>query len=1505
MAVRDSIRLPLSAGQQGVWFAHQLDASGQKYSCAEYLDISGRLDTGLLRRAWALLHDEADTVRVGAMVQDDGLWQVIDSGQAPHLPLIDLSVHQDPEVSAQKWMRADVRLPVDLAVGPVSTFALLKLSDARFFFYYRMHHAVIDGYGVHLIGQRLAEIYSLLASGHDDIPPAFGPLKDLLDEEAAYRGSAEFLKDRDYWLERFGDRPDPPRLPGPLNTPAPLADDRLRLRLDTPMSSSDLKLLKNAAASLGTTWQLFFTTVVAAYIHRVTNREDIVLGLPVTGRRSATSRRIPGMATNSLPVRMYASPGDSTTALVPRLTRELRGALRHERFRLEDLQRELGLDGEAGALLGPLVNFMPYGGPLRFGDAPAVSHNLASGPTLDLFLTVRPEPEGEAMSLVLDGNPELHDTESLSGHRDRFAAFLRAAAREPDRPLGGLDVLGATERRELLADRNATALPLSDETVPELFQKRALTDPLRVALVHDGRTMSYGELETLSDRLARKLAGQHIGAEDFVALALPRSPELVVAMLAVLKAGAAYLPVDVTHPADRISYMIGDSAPACVIATADLEVPLPDRVPRFLPGDVAGHVGAHPSAEPLPSPDPEHPAYLVYTSGSTGAPKGVAVTHRGLRNLVDDHIRRYRLDTRSRVLQLVSPSFDVATSDIWPTLLAGGRLVLAPTGRTLSGAALVELLSTAHITQAAIPPVFLSRMPPAELQSMRVLITGGEPAAPDVLSRWSRGRQLFNEYGVTEATITTTVSRPLDGSAPPPIGEPVANSQVYVLDDALTPVLPGVIGELCIAGAGLARGYLRQPGLTAGRFVPCPFDRTGSRMYRTGDLVRWRRDGQLEYVGRADDQVKIRGMRVELGEVEAVLARHGSVRTAVATVREDRPGRKRVAAYVVPEAHTTPDPAELRVFASRSLPDPMVPTAVTLLDSVPVTPNGKVDRDALPAPDVTAMTDRPPRDAREEVLSALFAQVLGLERHGVETSFFDGGGDSITALQLVSRAHASGLFFELGDLFRHPTVAELAPRVREEGASPRSPGASAAHDRAAGPEAAAAPLVVLAQEERDALAAAHPDASEILPLTPLQKGLLFHSILAEDGFDAYAAQLRLDLEGPLDPATLRSAAGALLQRHAALRAAFHHEETAEPVQVISDEVELPWAEADLAQLPEDRRAAEAGRLAADERSHGFDMTAPPLLRFLLLHLGSGRHRLLLTAHHILWDGWSTAVLVRELFTLYEHGGDGSVLPPAPPHRDHLAWLAGRDAAASRRAWADALRDLAGPTFVAEGAPEPAPPQEHLTTELGEERTAALTGQALAHGLTLGTVVQGAWGVLLSRVTGSEDVLFGTSVSGRPPALPGIEDMVGLLTNTVPVRLRLRADESLPETLARLQREQVHLVPHHHLGLGDIQSQASLAAAKARPALDGGALFDTALTFVNHSFDARPPETAGGLRLAAVDVEDGTHYPLRLAAVPGCSLTLRLGYRPDLFSRREAERLLTQLTRTVETFADRR
>ncbi|MGC4891623.1 amino acid adenylation domain-containing protein [Micromonospora sp. DT227] len=1471
-----SHRIPLSAAQQGVWFAHRLDPTGQQMNCAEYLDIVGPVDAGLMRHAWRQVAGEADAVRTAAIVEDDGdLLQIIASEPLSELECHDLSGAADPAAEARRWATADLTRAVQPAAGGLVSAALLTLADDRHWFYYRLHHAVIDGYGVLLLGRRLAEVYTALAAGPERQAEASGPplgsIELLVGQDRAYRDSAAFARDRDYWAGRLGDQPEVMRMPG-----RPAAPER-PLRLSSPdrLGDGDVAALSEVARSNRTTWQVVLLTAIAGYVHRVTDRRDVILGLPVAGRRTAAARLVPGMATNSVALRIDVDPARSLTELIPAMAAEVGGALRHERYRAEDLRRALGLTGSANPFLGPMVNFMPYEQELRFGAASATFHNLASGPIVDYSISISGTPGGP-MPLMFEANPEHHDEQGLRAHKDRALAFIRAVLATPDTAVGRLEVLTPDERAAVLAASQAPERsdPSDRVTVEKLVERQASATPDAVALVHGDEEVTYTDLAARAAAVARCLAARAVGPEDFVALAIPRSPGLIVAMLGVLRSGAAYAPIDVAYPEGRIRFMLEDLRPRYVLVTEETAGSVPDGAEPILLSEAEVFAG---DAAPAGA-EADHPAYVIYTSGSTGTPKGVVVSRRAMLNFVLDHADRFGFDAGSRSLQFASPSFDVATGDIWPVLVRGGRLVLPQPDEAAGAEPLVGLLRRQRITHAAIPPVMLAQLRGDALPELVSLITGGETPGDDLVRRWAAGRRMANVYGVTEAAVASTVSPPLDTvETPAPIGHPIRGTQALVLDSQLTLTAPGVAGELFLGGAGLARGYLGRPMLTAERFVPNPYGPAGSRLYRTGDVVRRRADDMLEFSGRTDNQVKIRGFRVELGEVEAALAAHPAVAAAVVVLREDQPGHRMLVGYARSADGAQVTGAQLRRFAGDRLPEHMVPAAVVLLDELPVTPHGKVDRKALAAPVFQAGGGhRPDPTSVEGVLCELFAEALGQREVGVDDSFFELGGDSIRVFPLVANAAERGLEFSARDVFQHATVARLAQAVRRIAPEPEAPAGQAEPD-----------LPWLDGTRRAALAEEYPGMTAVLPVSPLQEGLLFQHLVARGGRDAYTSQVRFHLTGRVDPDRLRSAADALLERHENLRAVFRYDDGfAGPVQVITGVRRAGWAHTDLSEAAD--AEAEADRLAAADRERGFDLTRPPLLRLHLIRLGD-RHLLTLTAHHVLWDGWSTAILVRELFTAYA----GGTLGPVTPYRNYLRHLTGTDGEASRRAWREALDGLTAATLVAPGAQPAAGPQTQLRRDLDESLSAALTDRAQGLGVTLNTIVEAAWATVLSQLTGRDDVVFGASVSGRPPRLPGVENIVGLLTNTVPVRVRLRAGEPAGALLQRVQNEQADLIAHHHLGLGEIQRQSPL----------GGELFDTAITFVNYSFDPAAWDAAlDEPRLTGVEVVDDTHYPVRLVVVPGERIHLRLGHRPGLFRPRAAEQLLDRLVRALRDAA---
>ncbi|MCQ6244829.1 non-ribosomal peptide synthetase [Streptomyces malaysiensis] len=1036
--------LPLTAAQSGIWLAQRLQPGNPLFNIAEYIDIHGEIDPALFENALRRTVAEADTLRIRLLEEDGRAAQRVEEHIDWTLSFIDVSHEDDPRACAEGHMRGEMRRPVDPTTGPLFAFALFKAADDRYLWYQRYHHIVMDGLGLSLIGRRVAELYTALAAGLPCPEAPFGSLAELLDDEAAYRDSDRFTRDRAYWTARFAERPAATSLAD--RTPAlPERLERRTAFLDEPTLAG----LRATAREAEVSWPAVLVAAFGVYLHRMTGNRQVVLGLPAMARPTGRARTIPGMMSNVLPFRLDLHPGTTVAQAVRLASKELHSALKHQRYRAEDLRRDLELSGDEHRLVGPHINIVMVDYDLAFGGHRGTVHNLGGGPVDDLSLVVdgraateRGRPgSGESASgglrIDLDGNPELYGPERLADHQRRLLDLLgHFAHAAPDTPIGRIDLLAPEERERLLGEWNATARKVPDSSLPELFQAQAARTPQAPAVVFEGRTLTYAELNGRANRLAHLLIGHGAGPESLVALSVPRSDEMIVALLAILKTGAAYLPVDPGYPAERIAYMLDDAEPALVLtANGDTAGGDGRNSLRLDAPETAERLAGQPDRDPVDADRtaplrPQHPAYVIYTSGSTGRPKGVVVSQASAVDLATWAVTDLGTRRLRRVLASTSLNFDVSVFEMFGPLCGGGSIevvrdLLALTERTAEG--------WSGSLVSAVPSAFAQVLAHGEMNtSAETVVLAGEALSAHAVAAIRDaipGCRIANIYGPTEATVYATAwysDRDADTrDQAPPIGRPISNTRVYVLDSGLQPVPVGVTGELYIAGEGLARGYLRRPGLTAERFVADPYRGAGGRMYRTGDVVRWRSDGNVEYVGRADEQVKVRGFRIELGEVEAVLARHPEVRQTAVIAREDRAGVKQLVAYVVAEGD--PDAGEWRRHMAAELPEYMVPAAFVTLERLPLTPNGKLDRRALPAPDFgSTATGRAPATAREEALCAVFADVLGLPGVGADDSFFDLGGDSIVSIQLVSRARAAGLVFTPRDVFQRPTVAALA-----------------------------------------------------------------------------------------------------------------------------------------------------------------------------------------------------------------------------------------------------------------------------------------------------------------------------------------------------------------------------------------------------------------------------------------------------------------------------------------------
>ncbi|HEY0403918.1 MAG TPA: amino acid adenylation domain-containing protein, partial [Blastococcus sp.] len=1013
-------------------------------------------------------------------------------------------------------------------------------------------------------------------------------------------------------------------------------------------------------------------------------------------------------------------------------------------------------------------------------------------------LTVAMSETAGGLEGAVEYNLDLFDAATARRMAGHLRTLLAGAAAHPEARLSELPLLSAAERDELLVEWNDTAWEppqeVPDALVHELFAAQARRRPEALAVVFGERRLTYGELEVRSNRLAHHLRSLGVGPEVMVGICAERTPERVVGVVAALKAGGAFVALDPSYPRERLAYLMEDAQVPVLLTEQRYLGRLPESSATVicLDADLERIVGDE-SRPPASHLDPESLAYVVYTSGSTGRPKGVAIHHRGLLNLVRWHRATYQVTPEDRGTQVASPAFDASIWELWPLLAAGASTYVPDEETRLSAPRMMRWWAEEGITLAYLPTALaeavLEEEIPADLDlRLRALCIGG-----DRLHRAPRPGtpfRLVNHYGPSEYSVVTTATPvpPEDGetlmSGVPPIGRPLANTRVYVLDAYQQPVAQGVPGELYIAGAGLARGYLRRPELTAEKLVPDPWQ-SGGRMYRTGDLVRWLSDGNLDFLGRIDHQVKVRGMRVELGEIEAVLGRHPGVREAVSLVREDRPGDRRLTAYVVGGAgagEAWPSAAELHEFLERELPSHMVPQDWVLLEALPLTPNGKVDRRALPAPERRAETSVAPRTPLEDLLAGIFCQVFGLASVGIHDDFFALGGHSLLATQVVSRVRkVLGIELEIRSLFEEPTVEGLARRIEAQ--------------RYQAPGASAPPLRPVPRGE---------DAR--LPLSFAQARLWFLDQL-EPG-SLYNIPVMFRVEGRLEVAALGGALAAIVGRHEALRTHFVQVE-GEPVQAVTPQdrqtgIVLPLV--DLSALAEAPRSRESDRLARAEAERPFDLARGPLARFALVRLADEEHALFLSLHHIVSDGWSMGVLMRELSVLYAGfaAGEPARLPELPvQYADYAVWqrewLRGEALEREIDYWRGRLGSSPAILDLPTDRPRPAV-QSFRGGAVGWRVPGRLSARIDSVSRELGgtpfIVLMAAFQALLCRYTNQPEINVGTPIAGRTRM--EIEGLIGFFVNTLVLRSSLGGNPSFAELVGRVRDVALEAHAHQHL-----------------------------------------------------------------------------------------------------------
>ncbi|GAA0624941.1 hypothetical protein GCM10010174_50260 [Kutzneria viridogrisea] len=1906
--------LPLSSAQKDIWFDEKVSGGGASYNIACYWDIRGPLDVAVLRAALALLVDEAECLRARFVEEVGQPRQLVEPLIEVPLREVDLAQCPDPLAAALGWIDEDLARPFTAEEFPLFRMALLRLAPDRVLFSICNHHLISDGFSYPVYWNRLTALYTALREGTSVAEGRLAPLSSLLEAEAGYADSARADKDAQYWLTRFPEEPELLSLAAREAEPGPGF-----WRAERELGEQVLRQLHEVSWQARVNWQSTVTAAAAVYTGRLAGGgTEVLLSMPVHARVGAAMLGIPGMINNCLPVAVPLSQAMTRPQLLRSAAGELSRALKHQRYRMSRIRGGMGLRSDDRRPFGPFVNFLPHVTRLSIGDCEVTTHTPSTGLIDDFEIAFVDSEEG--LRLIVSGNSGRYTEGEVYGHLNRFAGFLaRFVAAEADLPVGRIGLLEAPERAALLAVGVGPERPLDEEGVVERFVAHALRGPNALALTENGSSTSYGTLARRASALSRRL-----DQDGLTAVLAPRGSGFVTGVLAALWRGGAYVPLDATMPVARIARTLADSGAGVLLVDASQRALAAEVLATAgVPARLVVMDGVEDPLDGLApvSGDPAALAYILFTSGSTGTPKGALVHRGGLLNHLLAMIEELDLSAATTLVHNAPVTFDISVWQMLTPLLVGGRVLVADRDTAADPGLLFGLLAAESATVLQLVPSLLRASLDAwdlgaarpDLASLRQVVVTGEALPAQLCARWFDrfpAVPLVNAYGPAECADDVTLAKltSAEGFAGPgaPLGEPIRNLAVHLLDDAMEPVLGGAVGEIYVSGAGVGHGYLGDPVRTAASFVADPFGPPGTRMYRTGDLAVRRPGNVLEFVQRRDHQVKIRGHRVEPGEVEAALRALPSVADAVVVAGADGNGGTRLLGYFVPRAGGTAE--QVRGALSAVLPGYLVPAVLTPLAALPLNTAGKVDRRALPEPvsrPVAARTQVP----TEEILCAVFAEVLNLPSVGAGADFFAAGGDSVGAIQVVSRARAAGLLLTPREVFLHKTPAALAAaaspvdsarapvladgvgevdltpavhqlredtrglagpvaaysqhvvfevpdgldatglvtalagaldhhdvlrtrllvpvenvwqleitppgtvdaaqlvrteeltgavdevldqarrrldpergvtvqavlldglgqrpnrlllvlhhlvvdgvswrillpelmnawqgraswsprgtsvrrwarRLTEQAASarlvadlprwldqlrgqdpalgsrgldperdttatarglrtelspelteqlltgvpaafhaeveqvlvaglalavaqwrranrtasgellleleghgrdqfgeeldlsgtvgwftsvypvrvdvgelgPHQAGAAVkrvkeqlralpadragfgvlrylnpqtqqalarfpvpqvgfnylgrfgeqgdtgglgtapdmplrhvveldavAVDRAEGPvlvanwlwagellteseatDLAAAwtsalaaivraaetagghtpsdfPLVTLEQSEieeyeRDA------DLADVLPLTPLQKGLLFQTQFDQQGVDADTVQVTLDCQGPLDVAALQAAATALLRRHPGLRACFRYRSSGEAVQLVRTEAEIEIAEVDLSGRPEQLSA-----LTDEEWTRRFEVTTAPLVRFTVVRLGGERFRLLVTAHHILADGWSlSAVFARELLTLWGNGADTSALPALVPHRGYLAWLAEQDEQAARAAWQEELAGIEEPTRLGpDDRQRISALPATLVRRLPEPLFAELTAWARARGLTLNTVLQGCWAVLLGRLTGREDVVFGAVNSGRPAELPGAESMVGVFMHTLPVRVRLDPARGFGELLADLQRRQAELAAHQHLGLGEVQALAGL-----------GELFDTVVTYHNYPMD-EPSALSGivpGTRVLDYQSRVITDFPFALAAFPVDGLRLEAEYRPDVFGPEQISTLL--------------
>jgi amino acid adenylation domain-containing protein len=1482
-------RFPTSFAQQRLWFLEQLEPGNSIYNIVNAIRFETRIDQGALTRSLHEIVRRHEALRTRFATVDGQPMQVVEPEPNVDLSVTDLRglTRLEQDQAVQRQAAREGEQPFDLAAGPLFRARLLLLDDEQSVLLIAVHHIVIDGWSIGILFQELAVLYDAFSNHRPsplhDVPVQYADYavwqRDWLQGEALEEQVA-------FWRKLLAGGPAAIDLATDRQRPAVQTFQGARRYGELPPDLTDR--LRAFSRREGAT---LFMTLLAAFdvlLWRYSGQEDVVVGTPIAGRSRSELEGLIGFFANTLPIRTDLSGDPSFRDLLGRVREVALDVYAHQDVPFDRLVEELRPARSLSHTPLFQVVFALENTP-RPLHVPGLSMKRleVDRRTARCDLSLFTSDKGPGLSCLWEYSTDLFDADTIDRLALNYRTILESALSNPADPISRLGICSEAERRRLLVEWNADRTdPSPGACMQEVFEAQAERTPDSIAVICAGERLTYRELNARANQLAHYLRARGVGPETPVGVCLERSATMIVALLAVLKAGGAYVPLDPRYPAERLAFMLEDSRVPVLVTERSLRRMLP-AVPSAIVVDECSAIAAESAANPSRGVTPGNLAYVIYTSGSTGRPKGVEVTHRSVAHLFA--VTREKLGFREGDVWTVvhSSGFDFSVWEIWGSLLQGGALVVVPLPVVEAPSEFYDLLCGEGATIVSQTPSALRALLDARRHaltqdrrdwSVRLIVCGGDALDADLAGELGRLEiPVWNFYGPTESSVWTTCGliEAEDSDRPTSIGRPLPDIDVYLVDDRQQLVPIGVPGELLIGGDGLARGYLNRPELTAEKFIPHPFSaRPGARLYRTGDLARYRRTGQIEFLGRLDHQVKLRGFRIELGEIETVLTQHPHVAHAVVMIRGDRPDNRTLVAYIVAEGRG-PTAEDLRKHLRRSVPVYMVPSAFVMLDAMPLTANKKVDRTALPAPDASGSASGPvaePRNPVEEILVQIWSHVLGCETVGIDDNFFDRGGHSLLATQVVSRLRdAFQVDVPLRALFESPTVAGLGEILGE---------------------------IIQTQQGLDAGRPVPVSRDGRLPLSLAQQRLWFLDQL-EPGNPFYNISRAIRIRGALDVDALSQAITAVVRRHESLRTVFGSADGA-PFQIITAARKVPLTLIDLAQQPPAVREAEAARLAAATSRQVFDLSRDLLVRATLLRMNADDHVLVMTTHHITADGWSLAILFRELTVLYEAiaGGRESPLDALPIQYVDFAvwqrdWLQGDVLDRLTAFWRDALAGAPSVLELPPDKPRPAVQAFRGAREplaLPPALSDALKRLSRAEGVTLFMTCLAAFQLLLSRHTGQQDLIVGTDVACRNRV--EVEGLIGFFTNLLPLRTKLSGRSTFTELLRAVRTTTLDAYAHQDLPFDRIVEELRPPRDRAR-----NPLVQVLLVMQN---EAARQFTLPGMDVSRFDLPiESSRFDLVLflREVDGGLAGMWL-YNPDLFEARTIARLSVEYQRLL-------